>query len=394
MSLRARGFDSVLFLSPFLWDGIWQTTHYFAAHLSKQLPVVFVEPPPVWNPSDRNFRLGRLAVTRGRRRLTHDGQITLLAPRSLPLGRWRTIRRLQDGIYARQAASLLKDHELRRPLLWLSYYEGVVEHRRLLGEPPYVYHSLDYFDNDEARELTARASLVLAVSEPLKARHQAINPNTHLLPNGVALDWLDDDRRVAVDLGGERRKLGFVGTLSRHVDFALLVRVADAFPEQELVVVGPIVSELMAGQREALARLRTRRNVRLLGFRPPRDVFGYIRAFDVCLMPFVPDDWIAHSDPSKFYQYLALGKPVVTTPLPAADRYHHLCYPASSHDEFVRQIERALDRSDLTLAAERRRVARDHDWRNQVASATRIVEETFDSRLAPRLDSGAARSLP
>ena len=69
---------------------------------------------------------------------------------------------------------------------------------------------------------------------------------------------------------------------------------------------------------------------------------NYIGAFDVCLMPFLVNDLTVCVNPVKLYEYLALGKPVITTNIPEVRLYQDIVYIAESRDEFVRMVENAL----------------------------------------------------
>src|SRR5439155_609631 len=177
-----------------------------------------------------------------------------------------------------------------------------------------------------AREV---AAAVLAVSPELVAKHARSNPNTFHAPNGV------DARTFAgppapASPGRARpagRRIGFVGILSRHIDFVLLEKIAGAFADDQLVIGGPVLrgaSAPIGEQKAALARLRRMTNVQLLGFVEPALVPELVQSFAVGIIPFVPNDFNAGRDPIKFYHYLAHGKPVVTSPVAVAREHARL----------------------------------------------------------------------
>ena len=363
-------------LSPFPWNGPWHTLHYFATHLSNMLPVVYVEPSPAWNPLDPGFKVAPLL--RAGRIVERRDRLIVVRPYRMPLERFPRLHLASERTYLGLVGDALATHGLRRPLGWATYYRGVERHVQMLGAQRYVYHCLDYFDRQEETHLAENADVVLAVSRPLRERQRVRNPRTFLVPNGVAMDWVTDVSLAPTpEPRGRSRTLGFVGTLNRNIDFGLLLRIARRFSDATLRIVGPVVSRLMSHQKEALDTLARLPNVEMLGFRQPTKLFADIATFDVCLLPFVDNHWISHSDPIKFYQYLALGKPVVTTPVPAAVRYSKLCYVADSPAMFISSIEAALAES-ADRAPLRTRVAAAHDWRRLVKRGYRLVGNNVD----------------
>ena len=367
---RGADFDSVIMLSPFTWDGPWHTLHYFATHLSAKLPVVYVEPSPSWDPRVPGFKVGPLL--RGRRVVAPSDRLYVVRPRRLPLERFSSIQQASERSYLDLVRDVSDTYGLHRPLCWATYYDGVVRHLQLLGARPYVYHCLDYFDHPEEARLAEEAQVVLTVSRPLKERQRTRNPRAYFVPNGVAMDWLTPAVNAPRPVAVRRKTVGFVGTLNRNVDFELLLATARRLPDVTLRIVGSVVSKLTQAQQEALETLKGLPNVQMLGFRPPRELFGHIAKFDVCLLPFLDNEWISHSDPIKFYQYLALGKPVVTTPVPAARRYRALCYVAASPAAFAASIDAALGESHDHFER-RQRVAATHDWKRLVRRAYKLV---------------------
>lgn len=381
-------FDSIVFLSPFGWDGVWQTPHHLARHFAGRCPVLYVEPAMPWNPRQSDFRLKPLLAKGMRhsfRRVEPD--LYVLRPWSYPLGRWRRIREANDRSHTRSVLTCCKELGLKSPLLWVFYYEGCLRHAKSLNFGACVYHCIDYFDSEEERELSRRADLVFSVNPPLARDHKAHNSHGYFLPNGVESSWFKEASSTRPpDLPPNGHLIGFVGLITRHHDLALLVQVARTFQEASLVLVGPVGEGPSGPQGEhalALQRLRSMPNVRFVGQRDPLELPPLVSGFDVCLIPLLQTPFNLYRDPLKFYQYLAMGKPVVTTPLPVAERYEGLCYVARTHEEFIHKICCALDESDK----ERRRQARieiagKHRWESIVAQAWRQVEEFCETRAA------------
>jgi glycosyltransferase involved in cell wall biosynthesis len=191
------------------------------------------------------------------------------------------------------------------------------------------------------------------------------------------LDLFDRGRAAAssrpTDLPKTGRVIGFLGYVNYHVDIELLVDVARAFPSDNVVLVGrvPGAQTVPQGKQfEALKILRTLSNVRILGFKPTNEVPLYIHNFDVCLIPFLRNQFNLECDPLKFYQYMAMGKAVVSTPVIVAQRYRGACYLGATPEEFIAQISVALDEGNREdLQEKRSAVAQAHSWKTLVTDA-------------------------
>jgi GT2 family glycosyltransferase/glycosyltransferase involved in cell wall biosynthesis len=182
--------------------------------------------------------------------------------------------------------------------------------------------------------LVARADLVLACSRPLERDARRHGARVEYLPNAVEAPGPTQ----AVPLELERPVLGYAGTLhDARLDVELVRAAAELRPGWSFAFLGPDL--LDPASRQRLFELP---NVHHLGVRPHREVRAYLEAFDVCLVPHRVTAFTRSLDPLKVYEYLAAGKPVVTTPTGnAPDLAEHLLVAATA-DELVVKAEHAL----------------------------------------------------
>jgi len=376
-----KWFDSVVVISPFFWnfrDDMWQTTHNVARVFASLAPTLFIEPQVPWNPRNAEFRWDRLLHgVIGKRTRVAESNLTVFRRNGLPMGSTAFVREFDLARNARSVRNLLKRAGFQNTLLWHSFpywSESIVE---AVDHKVFAYHCLDYSKREEEARFIARADSVFCVSQMLVDKHKSVNPNTFLLPNGVDLTLFDLPRVAGLprpaDLPTKGRIIGFLGYVNYHVDIELLVEVARAFSNDTLVLVGRVPSSQTAPQGrqlDALKVLRTLPNVRLLGFKPTNEVPLYIHSFDVCLIPFLRNQFNLECDPLKFYQYMAMGKAVVSTPVIVAQRYRDVCYLADSTEEFISQISVALrDGNREELQRRRLAVAEAHKWQSLVTNA-------------------------
>ena len=186
------------------------------------------------------------------------------------------------------------------------------------------------------------------------------------------------------------RRIGYVGILTRHIDFLLLEKIAHAFPGDQLFLAGPVArgASAPAGpQKAALSRLHNLRNVECIGFVEASSVPCLVQSFSVGIIPFLSNAFNTGRDPIKFYHYLAQGKPIVTVPLAVAAEYSPLCEVAETHADFLHALGHALNSSDNLTSSQRISAARRHTWEAIVPAAVGMLERAGVT-LRPREGAG------
>lgn len=213
-------------------------------------------------------------------------------------------------------------------------------------------------------ELIDRCHGAVVTAERLGARIAARRAGLPIatIRNGVDVDAFiasaggPRPRDLPTGAAGGRPIIGFVGALYEWIDFELIRAAAERLPECDFVFVGP---NNRPNDVESLSKLA---NVKLLGARPYIDVPAYIAAFDICWVPFAAGDISAAANPVKIYEYLALGKPVVTTPVADVASFGSLVRTGRTQDDVIvalRACKKSLPPADLD---ERVAFARGNSW--------------------------------
>ncbi|MBI4579904.1 MAG: glycosyltransferase, partial [Planctomycetes bacterium] len=212
---------------------------------------------------------------------------------------------------------------------------------------------------DEA--LCRAADVVFVPSRELLKRKSPQNPSTYLAPWGVDLELYARARDPATPIPADVRSLprpiiGMFGMLDgRRLHTELLRHLAVQHPDWSIVLVGRCMPNLDRSSLDPLP------NVRFLGMRPVEQIPAYCKAFDVCMIPYMLNEFTRSIMPLKIAEYLATGKPVVSTELPAAVEMSDVIHVARDIPEFEQHLCAALaERPELSA----RRVARaqDFDW--------------------------------
>lgn len=163
------------------------------------------------------------------------------------------------------------------------------------------------------QKMLASADLVLCVSEPLVEMARSCNANVHLVPN--ACDYTSyASIQPRTPRGEARPRIGYVGTIAPRFDVDLAVAVARLRRDWDVEMVGP-VSPLVALPHA------TPPNLFWSGAIPYEDVAGKIQSFDVCILPLREIPFSYCSSPIQVWDYLAAGKPVVSTPIAQFERF-------------------------------------------------------------------------
>ena len=150
----------------------------------------------------------------------------------------------------------------------------------------------------------------------------------------------------------------YVGTLHRdRLDVDLVMRAAAAAPHMQFTFVGPVALD----ERDAGA-LRAQSNVSLLGARPWADVPAYMQHASVLMVPHVVTPFTDSLDPLKAYEYLATGRPVVSTKVAGFRELQYVHVRCVDPDDFVAELQRVADDGDAFPVPEL------PNWRGQATS--------------------------
>ncbi|WP_071460842.1 glycosyltransferase [Bacillus massilinigeriensis] len=197
------------------------------------------------------------------------------------------------------------------------------------------------------REIAASATVITAVSQHLVENAQKLTGrDIAYLPNAVDIDRFSaiPEEQPADIRALPDPRITFVGALTSWIDFPLLTETAKILKEYQFVMIGPI--DYPAINQIELAGLQGLDNVIFLGAKPYGEVPAYLHASDVLLLPRTMDPHSLACDPLKVYEYLATGKPVVSTKHPSIERFSAFVKSGATPEEFAAAIRAALTRDN------------------------------------------------
>lgn len=330
------------------WSYGWTFYQMLAQALAHENDVVYLDQPR----SPARFGRDDLPLFGGARTET-TGRVRVLRSVTIPAQRRQWQRDLATRLAAAAAARWTRRTGFDPDLVWC-YAPSALALLDRFPRAVSVYWTGDEVVAPGETRLLERVDAILCVSDPVHERHRRrYGDRAHFVP--VACDFERYHAVLgagAVELEGlERPLLGYSGFVNERVSVSLLRGVAERLGQGTVVVAGPVGPD----QRRALEG--TPRLV-LLGPQPAERVPLLIDAFDVGLIPYADSEFNRNSNPVKFYEYLALGKPVVATDVPTLRRFASVASvgPAATF------VERALAGDVLGTLDERVAVARDHSF--------------------------------
>ncbi len=298
--------------------------------------------------------------------------------------KYRAINRRNQKKTAAYVRARMAEAGFERPVLWC-YSPVSADILDYIPHSALVYDCVDRHSaygglmnpalvDEMELDLARQADMVFATAEPLAERLRAANPEAMFLPNGANYE-LFHQAAEPCEVPGEMQELqgpvfGFVGALQTCIEYGFVAGAARARPEWNFVFIG---AEKPGAD---LAALRALPNVHFLGLKPHEELPRYLSRFDVCLNLFAPSELSKDVSPLKFYEYLATGKPIISTPQPEQVlRYAPLLHIARTAAEFLSACEAALNDTDPARAAARMEEGRKSSWDARVAEMERVLTE-------------------
>jgi glycosyltransferase involved in cell wall biosynthesis len=371
------------------WRHLWRNRHQIMTRLARRNKVLFIEPTPYLRP----------VVQQGPRALLHSTFYSPMpnlwvyrSPNRYPISGKSPLSNLTFALRKRHLRRILARLNMANPILWIFRYD-LGEMIGQLDEKLLIYHAVDEYAayalprgqqaaaqqqriQHMERAILRRADLVFVSSHTLLTRKRPYNENIFFVPNGVDYEHfaarpahLPDD---AVAIPGPR--IGYVGAINEKLDIDLLYAIARQRPRWQLLLTGPILFK----EPKALTDLQALPNVHFLGRKRVTDLPGYMHACDVLLMPYAHTSWTENINPLKLYEYLATGRPIVSTGIPAVQNFRDVLAIEDNVEAFIRAIQRALEETDLQAIEQRRMTARHNTWDQRVATLSCIIQGFLD----------------
>jgi glycosyltransferase involved in cell wall biosynthesis len=280
-----------------------------------------------------------------------EKNIFVLNPLAIPAYGSSAVRNFNQRFLISQVKGAMKKLGFQKPVnMIFNPAAGLLAGR--LGEESTIYYCVDEYTaftgaskglKEIEEELFRKADLVIVSAEKLLESKSAFNQNTFLIRHGVDFAHfrkaLDEETKIPDAIANLPRPIiGFHGLLADWIDYDLIVKIAEHFRQGSVVLIGKTTVDA----EKVIGKVQNLPNVHLLGRQPYADLPNYCKGFDVALNPFAINDLTLAANPLKVREYLAAGLEVVSTAIPEVE-IMNLCRIGRTHDEFIAEIERALE---------------------------------------------------
>ncbi|MBI5154102.1 glycosyltransferase [Candidatus Poribacteria bacterium] len=374
---------SVVSLSHVYWNHVWQRNHHTMSRLAANgHPVLYMTPVylhiaarwpgAVINPVSRNP--------------VPPGVTTSFAPMIPGGSRFACVDRLNAWLLAAEAAGR---GFAGNTVLWFYYpaHESIrrtLRHRAVIYDIQDEYSAFSWSSASIARaekRLLDTCDVTFPGTYALFEKKRPANGVSRFFACGVDVDHFAAPPKVPVAVparkdGSRPFRLGFFGAIDSRIDGSLLEKMADAHPEWDIFMLGPVARQQFVPAE--------RPNLHFTGPIAYADLPAHLHSWDVALMPWAVNELTMHINPTKTLEYLASSKPVVSTSLPDLEQfYHSVVYLASSHEQFIRFCEdiqsgRLPEAGRIEAGAA---LARKNSWQSVVAEMISLVDQAIGKRV-------------
>jgi UDP-galactopyranose mutase len=337
MATQANSFKrDVVCFSHLRWDFVFQRPQHLLTRCAKQQRTFYIEEPVFGADEDA---AGRLSMR------DRDGVqvVTPFIKEGTPPERVVEIQKaLIDTLFVGM--------DIHEPVLWY-YTPMALPFTRHLPKSAVVYDCMDELSafrgappelTELERELFSIADVVFTGGQSLYESKRQQHESVYLFPSSIDKAHFAKARRAVQDPEDQKDiphpRLGFYGVIDERLDIELLDKVAQLRPDWHFVIIGPVV-------KIDPATLPRHENIHYLGGKSYQELPAYLAGWDVAMMPFARNESTRFISPTKTPEYLAGGKPVVSTSIKDVVRsYGHqgLAYISNTPADFVAASEFAM----------------------------------------------------
>ena len=358
-------------LSHLRWDFVYQRPQHLLSRFARRHRVFFVE-EPIFHDGETHLDISprednlfvvvpRISHTNRETRIVTDVQREMLAE----LFNSETIENFALWFYTPMAMDFAADLQPS-----VTIFDCMDELSAFKFAPP------ELIANEKS--LLEKADLVFTGGQSLYEAKKGKHPRVFAFPSSIDAAHFEQARNIEEEEPRDQQsiahpRLGYYGVIDERIDLALLDGVASLRPEWQFMMVGPVVKI----SEDDLPR---RANIHYLGGKTYQELPAYLAGWDVALMPFALNDSTKYISPTKTPEYLAAGKPVVSTPIRDVVRPYGelgLVHIAETALEFIAACEQALQENAEERLKQADEFLSQNSWDKTWSQMANLIDETI-----------------
>ena len=321
-----------------------------------------------------------------RKGLTSSGvkNMHVYSPFTMPVHHIPFARALNDLSLCWQVKSAMKNLSFKKPLIWVTCPGAAqtavkIPHSKLVYQRSDCYEEFPDVDVTQLKKydqmLKKHADLVIYANKNLMQKEKSQCLKAVYLDHGVDFEHFanaQNDMFVPSQMKDIPSPIaGFYGGIDPHTsDLKFIEEVTDLLADVSVVMIGNSSVDLTS--------LKKHKNFFHLCQKPYEILPHYAKLFDVCFMAWNRNNWIKACNPVKLKEYLALGKPVVSTPFPELSPYSDLVNIADNPQDFAAALKNALETNDPEKIFARKNCVYKSTWQSK---SGQVIQTLYNVKL-------------
>jgi glycosyltransferase involved in cell wall biosynthesis len=355
-SLAKNNIYDIVVMCHLRWEFVYQRPQHIISRLSKDHKILFIEEPLKKETKGHNLKIlsQNLHILQPNTdNIEEIGSILtdFLRNSRVPIG-W---------FYSASFIPLLEQLEFDHII-----YDCMDELSMFKGAPQHLIEQEKY--------LLAHTDVVFTGGKSLYESKKQIHDNVFCFPSSVDEEHFATAKNgvsLPADIATIPHPIaGYYGVVDERIDLDLLEKTAVTNPDISFVMIGPVVKI----QEEELPQAP---NIHYLGMKPYKVLPNYLKAFDIAMMPFALNDATKFISPTKTLEYMAAGKPIISTKIKDVVRdYSHCIKLVTDSDDFTKQLQHLLSsENDENQAGNYKDVLEKTSWSNTVKGMADIIQK-------------------